>query len=486
MRALSALTPILKAMLLGTTGAGVLLVALWIGNPMDKVFFLLCALGIGLANVANFERGCFLALGGILPFLVTIHLTETGINKARSHASQGFIITATEMVMMILIFMWGKRVVFQNTPVRLFPRISLPWLLLTFPALWAAIRTIDDPNVGIWMMYQLLLGFLFFLYIVNNPRPKKDYILFAWIICGTLVFQSFLGHMQAMFKTNLGLEFLGASMSRVEVLKGSIEISRMSGTLANANRFAGFITLFMAFPLALFSAKNIHPQKRLVLLIVLFAAGMALLGSKSRGTWLSAGLVYGIVIYIILRTRMRASRTSLAYTWAVLLLLVGVLSAPGVLQRLTITDSGSVDARGYMNQIAINLIQDNPWTGVGFDNYTHFFSAYDDTDIRHSDKFPFIVHHGYLYTAAEYGIPALLLLLLIWYRVFRYSFRLKPRSLEPIELMAWLLPFTFFGRAIQTIFYISNPMCYVPIWFVMGLMVVLRESADKEYVELPA
>jgi O-antigen ligase len=336
------------------------------------------------------------------------------------------------------------------------------------------------------MMYQLLLGFLFFLYIINNPRPKKDYILFAWIIGGTLVFQSFLGHMQAIFNTNLGLEFLGASMSRVEVTKGSIEISRMAGTLVNANRFAGFIAVFMAFPLALFIAKNTHPQKRLVLLMILFAAGMGLLGSKSRGTWMSSGLVYGIILYIILRTRMRASRTFLAYAWAILLLLVGVLSAPGVLQRLTTTDSGSVDARGYMNQIAINLIQDNPWTGVGFDNYTYFFSAYDDTDINHSSKFPFIVHNGYLYTASEYGIPALLLLLLIWYRVFRYSFRLKPRSLEPIELMAWLLPFTFFGRVIQIFFYISNPMCSIPIWFVMGLMVVLRESADKEYAELPA
>ena len=480
-RIFSAFTPAFKAILIGVVGAAVLLGAIWIGNPMDKAFFLLCALGIGLANIANFERFCFLALGGILPLLVTIHLTERGINKTRSHWSQGFVVTATEIVMILLIFMWGKRILFQNAGVRLFPRIALPWLFLTFPALWAASRTIDDPNVSIWMMYQLTLGFTFFLYLINNPRPKKDYIIFAWIIGGTLIFESFLGHMQSMFKTNLGLEFLGASLARVERIKGTIEISRMSGTLVNANLFAGYIAMFMAFPLSLFISRKVHPQKRFLLTLILFAAGMAILGSKSRGTWMSVGLVYSIVIFVVLRTRMHTTRAFLAYSWAIFLLLVGVLSAPGVLERLTATDSGSVDARWYMNHIAMNLIQDNPWTGVGFDNYTYFFNAYDDTEIGHSYQFPFIVHNGYLYTASEYGIPALLLLLLLWYRVFRYTFRWKPRNLEPIELMAWLLPFTFVGRAIQLFFYISNPMCSTPIWFMMGLMVALRELADKEY-----
>jgi|GEM_PF-3918274 len=477
MRLLEPIRLIALAGLLGLLGAGALMGALYLGNPMDKVFVLVCLLGIAIPFVKDLERFSFLAIGGTLPIMLTIHFTQMGINRTRSHNTAGFVVTVTEVLILILLAHWAKRVLVDKAPVRIFPKITLPTLFGFFIAIAASIRTIDDPNAGLWMLYQILLGVGVFLYLLNNPRPQKDYIAFAWIVGGMLVFQSFLGHMQWLFHTSLGLEPFGASMVRVERVKGTVELSRMVGTLANANRFGGYVSLFMAFPLALF-VSQVRKKQRWLLLFILAAAFFALVGSKSRGSWFSTGLVYGVALFLIFRTRMRVSRAVIAYAWGIFILLIGIAFSPGVIERLTIADAGSVDARFYMNQIASNLIMDNPWLGVGYDNYTLFFHHYDNTDIGHSFSFPFIIHNGYLYTAAEYGLPMLFILGLVWWRVFRYSFRLRPRSLHPLEMLAWILPFAFLARSIQILFYISNPFCSVPLWFFLGMMVALREKAD--------
>ena len=91
MRLLEPLRPIALAGLVGILGASALMGALYLGNPMDKVFFLICLLGITLPFVKNLERFSFLAIGGTLPIMLTHPLHPNGY-QSDTFAQYGWVL----------------------------------------------------------------------------------------------------------------------------------------------------------------------------------------------------------------------------------------------------------------------------------------------------------------------------------------------------------------------------------------------------------
>jgi hypothetical protein len=429
---------------------------------------------IALSLVRDLEYVSFLALAATMPIRLNMRLTEPAVYE-RAHSALGFLVGVTDCVVIVLMIAWARRVLFFDQPIRWLPKISIPMFLLFFWVAYAGLRAEADVASGSWMILRYLECCALMLYLVNNIRPIRDYLAHALTTSGMLLFESTLGLGQGMTGGfNFGMEVLGAPVKRSVEHSGS----RITGTMPTPNAFAAMMAGFVLQPVGILFSRNRISKLAIGGLIVF--TGFAILATKSRGVWLSSTLVFGYLIFSLLRTRYSSMRASFGVMWIALTLGIVALATPGVLDRLTEDDRGSAEARSYMNRIALNMIEAKPWFGFGWDNYTLHFEAYDDTVIKHSEAFPFIVHNGYAYTAAEYGVPALILLLWIWLVVMRRTLRMRPDAFTFPAIMAFLMPWGFVARIIQTPLYINNPLNSLDGWYTLGLCLVFRELADQD------
>lgn len=429
---------------------------------------------IGLSLVRDLEYVAFLGLAASMPIRLNMRLSEP-MEYARAHSANGFIISLTDCLVIVLLVGWGRRVLFYDQPIRWLPSISIPMLFLLGWVIMGAVQTVADPVSAVHMVLKYVECCLVLLYLVNNIRPIQDYIRHSLAMCGTLAFEVLLGLGQgATGGFNFGMEVLGAPVKRSVERTGS----RITGTIPTPNAFASILSIFILIPISLLFSRNRLHKVALAGLIVL--TGFAMLGTKSRGVWLSSAIVFGYLIFALLRTRYSKTRSGFGVVWIVTLLGILAFATPGVTDRLFADDFGSAEARPYMLQIATNMMEARPWFGFGWDNYTLYFNAYDDTDIMHSEAFPFVVHNGWAYTAVEYGLPAAALMLLIWLVVMKRTLRFMPEAWSFPAIAAFFLPWGLVARFIQTPLYVNQPLNDLTVFYLMGMCLVFRELADRD------
>ncbi|MCH2101251.1 MAG: O-antigen ligase family protein [Planctomycetes bacterium] len=429
---------------------------------------------IGLSLVRDIEYIAFLTLAASIPIRLNMRLTEP-MEYARAHSANGFIISLTDCLAIVLLVGWGRRILFYDQPIRWAPSITIPMLLLLGWVIAGAVQTVTDPISAVHMTLKYVECCLVLLYLINNIRPIQEYIRHSLVMCGILAFEVMLGLGQgATGGFNFGMEALGAPVKRSVERTGS----RITGTIPTPNAFASILSTFILFPIILLFSQIRVRKIALTGLIVL--TGFAMLGTKSRGVWLSSSIVFGYLIFALLRTRFSITRASFGVTWIVIILGVVAFITPGVTERLFADDFGSAESRTYMIQIATNMMEAKPWFGFGWDNYTLYFSAYDDTDIMHSEAFPFVVHNGWAYMAVEYGLPAAGLMILIWIIVLKRTLRLMPESWSFPAMAAFFLPWGLLARFIQTPLYVNQPLNDLSVFYLLGMCLVFRELADRD------
>jgi O-antigen ligase len=267
------------------------------------------------------------------------------------------------------------------------PKLSLFEIAATIHSLLVAIlvATLFRPRLARWVIYALALQVLvhtaFALAQVATGRPIVD---------------GLLG---------------GRAAVLVETL-ASGERLRPSGLFMHPIVYADF--LFLSLP---FVAVGIAIETRR--LGRLFLAGILLMGlaglalTLSRGAWLASG-VAGVVLFVLALREGIVDRRTLRHI-ALAALIVGLAGAavfgPRMWQRLTQSDSGNVDVRFDLNQIALRMIGDRPLTGQGLNTFVETMESFDPKDVK--SYFPAPAHNLYLLEASEAGLPALLLLVTV-------------------------------------------------------------------------
>ena len=101
-------------------------------------------------------------------------------------------------------------------------------------------------------------------------------------------------------------------------------------------------------------------------------------------------------------------------------------------QRLFLEDYGAARTRIPLTEVALNIIGHHPWLGIGLGNYTMAAPDYDTTPEGISYEFPRPVHNEFLLIAAEQGLPALGLFLVILLYIVIQLFRLSQSRTDPI------------------------------------------------------
>jgi putative inorganic carbon (HCO3(-)) transporter len=393
-------------------------------------------------------------------------------------------ITLTFILLVCLYALWAYRVLNHREKVNLFPVITLPLLIIVVwsgvSAYWAA-----KPDYTIYNLWGMVEMFLLLLYAANFMKSESDISFILKCIAVTIGVNGTVAIVQHFTGSFPGLEFLGtATREEIENAQtfASVGIFRASGFLDNANSFAWFLKVWL--PLLFLWAVGGTGRISRYMCTVSFVLGLiALVLTFSRGGWIAFVFSLAVISVWLAKSRphpifRKIGLYSIFLGIAGLLVILPLL--PSVLNRLTHDDYGAAHSRIPMAQVALNVIRDNPLSGVGMGNYVYVAYKYDNTFENISTEFPHPVHNIYLLLAAELGIGALGLFVFVSIVVYLRGVRLlryrnAAMALFILGLIGGLSAFYLHGMVEQGII---GSWKFRPLWFINGIILACSKIRD--------
>lgn len=189
---------------------------------------------------------------------------------------------------------------------------------------------------------------------------------------------------------------------------------------------------------------------------------------NTRGAWIDLAIVLPLILIYHIRNLKKLLSVGIAFIIA-----AGIFLAvfPNTLERVkTIGHANSqqsVTERFLMWQSAINMIKDNPLTGVGLGNYDeqyqqkYILPAAKERDQKHS-------HNVYLQFWAETGLPGLILFCALFGYILYWSWKRRQNVYARILFFS-TLALMLYGMTDYTI---SGYRAMRVYWFLFGLCIV--------------
>lgn len=351
----------------------------------------------------------------------------------------GFRIFLYDLPLFFLYISWvGQLTLNPEKKIRFFPWITIPFLLLWILAVAGLFNSLAPTAIKLGGAFEVLKSWLIFFYLANNLDDYRAILLCAGAIAANLFFEAPIGLYQWIFGSFPGL---GGAHSIVEMVVGaSFAVSRVGGTVGSPNNLAAHIGMIIPLILALMFATM--PKRYKSSLVALLAiAVLLLLLTYSRGGWMGALAGGAVAVYLSLAkaTKRKIGSFILLTGLLVVLAVSAVAFVPSIRARLFEHDYGAAMSRVPMSKLALNIIRQEPWLGVGLGNYTYVSKNYDTTSEAISYTFNWPVHNEFLLIASEMGLPALALFLFILAVTGVNLYRIGISRADPI------LPFMAFG-----------------------------------------
>jgi O-antigen ligase len=205
----------------------------------------------------------------------------------------------------------------------------------------------------------------------------------------------------------------------------SIEKARLLGPQMQPNDFGAFMAYASAPFLALLLSNLGSLRAWLAALPYLAMSARILIATFSRGAYLGMGLAAIVAAYL-------RGKLFILFVAVVGLILVTAVPeiVPGSMRaRMAQTSyssaggeeklDGSVQTRFILWDAALKMTLESPIFGWGFKAFPKFKGQFTATEVEESDN-----HNMYLYLSSQMGIPAVLLLGLILWRMYSLGARL--------------------------------------------------------------
>ncbi len=323
--------------------------------------------------------------------------------------------------------------------------ITLPKLQLLFPlSVWIGAGALSLFQAAAWrdglneVIKWIEVAFVLIITYSEAKRGRLRWVIGAILLSGVL--QAGVGLWQWRWR--------GAGPESFEVAEG---LFRAYGSFEQPNPFGGFLGLIwpVAAGLALahlsIAFQERHRWRNLLLAACyLFLAGLLVIAiyvSASRGAWLGVGAAIIVLAMCLPRRLWLGAGLVLGVIGAVAALAAtGLLPASVTARLANITDFINVsDVRGInINdanfalverlahwQAAQNMIEANPWWGVGLGNYV---GAYEQYRLINWPNALGHAHNIYLHMWAETGLVGLAAYGGLWLWVVILTFRTLRRS----------------------------------------------------------
>lgn len=357
-------------------------------------------------------------------------------------------------------------------------RTLLPWPSITWwpvaigcVAVLSATRALDLA-LAVGQLLLLAVGGLAFLTTVGAVDGSRDVrrVVTAWCVVGA----------------GVGLHALTGAGDLAATSGGLTVAGRPTGVFTSPNQLGAYagMTLLLALGLLLSDGSR---RQRTVAVVAALAATAALGLSLSRGAWVGTGVAGLLFVSVVPAARSLAGRW-LVPGLAVIAVLGGLLlpQAPTQVQvvsqrfeTLTEGETSPYDNRDAIWAEAIREARERPWLGQGPANFPVVSRrATSESSFAGAEH----AHSTPLNTAAEFGIPALLLLggfTLALLRAARRTVRRLPRSGDAalaagaggallVQVVHGLVDYT-----------LRNATLAVLTWVVAGLVVAIAQSASS-------
>ncbi len=376
--------------------------------------------------------------------------------------------------------------------------------LLVFWSLFSIIISVQ-PNASLnsWLLF--IRGVLLYSYLRFNFGKIIQPQQLQRIIGILLLLESVLAIVQ--FATNSRLGSFNDLFGEVETYKNAYfytsfgPVIRTVGTFHNPNLLADWIILLLPLIMAKLYFGTAKPKKLYYLLLVL--ALLALMFTFARSAWVSL-----IVIFIVMLVRVvsfKQKRIGLLFVRTirygiVFLVLIGLaysisnywfdnFSIEIIRDRFSNISGGGEWRLAYIN-IAFQLMQRFPLTGVGFGTFSQALTEYRQVlDIPRvlasSDQFS-SVHNVYLLFFAEVGVVGgvlwLLLCIAATVKSWRVYAKLAVCGPQFAVFALWLLAAWIgivFNSNFEAVFF--HPTIMMLIFMFLGLIVASSYSKQLRY-----
>ncbi|MCP4626868.1 MAG: hypothetical protein GY850_25675 [bacterium] len=306
----------------------------------------------------------------------------------------GWNISATTIALLILYAIWFVEISTRDVKDRGFTPVQ-GGLPLSIYVGFAMLSMIGAGNLQLSLMKNFMLFqiFLLYIYIIATVRTRKEVLYILTVLLLALILESTI--MIWLRHTGHSIEIAG--------LHARIHGSRVSGTIGSPNVAGSYLSLMLAPALGLMVAGVTKYYKWLG--AVAFGLGLiAITFTFSRGAWIAFTL--SCLIFIMISWL----RGWLSLKFPVILAVVAVVLLlflqEVLVSRITGDDGGSAAARIPLMKLAIRIIIENPWLGVGTNNFAFVMFEYMTYELQ--GIWLHTVHNKYLAVCAETGIGGLL------------------------------------------------------------------------------
>ncbi|MBI5779845.1 MAG: O-antigen ligase family protein [Planctomycetes bacterium] len=345
-------------------------------------------------------------------FLISAGITARLIIPASTCGSGVNLLVVILIWLVFLVHLMEKQKLTAVTP-------ALPWFLKLLLFLFAAFIIVSFINAPYkFGAFQYLVPWisdvvLFYLVYSLCARDAKyiTTLLSVFLSVGLMVvlyglYQHFWGlrDLAVQIQQNPSLldaipaELRGATLARAQA-------GEPFATFAYQNSFGAFLILLIPLFLAL-----LYIGRR-VMLIIAGVLTLTLLMSGSKGALMALMIPLMFLAYYL------PGRLSKQVRIILLAVILAVFMVAVIMGRSQMSDSLNVRL-GYLDA-TVKIIRDNPLSGVGLNQFGNNYLHYKSVDAGEVQK----AHNDYLQIAAEMGIPALLVFLVIWFIILKSIFR---------------------------------------------------------------
>jgi pimeloyl-ACP methyl ester carboxylesterase len=221
---------------------------------------------------------------------------------------------------------------------------------------------------------------------------------------------------------------------------------RFQGIFDSPNTCAVLLGMTLVFILVFFKKKQ-HWSLRIPAISAVCFFSYLLAQTYSRGTWVAYGCSLVLLLFL-------ARGFRIPVIWIILAFALGLLLLPAGTERILSSGNfqeGSVRNRLVVYQGATTVIYHQPLTGVGWDQFGPYYKNwFQPADMKYS--YPGALNN-YLCLAAELGLPALwLYLVIIWSSIVCSSWlAVRTQSLLVASLAAAQVCFQVAGQFTYTL-----------------------------------
>jgi putative inorganic carbon (hco3(-)) transporter len=332
---------------------------------------------------------------------------------------------ADRIAFAVLVFAVILRAMALREKVPFFAGLSLPLLGLTCLAVVRALREPFDAQVWSIVASKFIVPFVLFhiaVVVFRGPAQRRHFEVFVVLALAYLIFTAiaFLADARSLIFPRFILdESLGFHPDR----------ARGPFLQAVANGVSLNLLGILAFVLA-------SRQRRAVSLL-LFALPLAVLATMTRAVWISFALSTLVLGYRVIQHRLQAIIILLILAGLVAGLTVGFSdhSLKSALSERT-EERGPVDARMAVYSAGWAMFQEHPFTGWAAGGmYAELARRMEGYHLR-----TYYVHNTYLALLVEFGIPGLVLYGILFFNLFRLSWRGGSGESSPLAALRKVWP----------------------------------------------